>query len=807
MSNELLDGNYHIPLVILSLVIIVIASYTAFGLASRVTASHGFARRIWLIFGAVTMGTGIWAMHFVGMLAFHLPIEVNYDLFLVILSVLPAILAAGIAMYISHQRMSGRQVVMGSLSMATGIAMMHYTGMEAMRMPAGITYDPLLFILSLLIAVLASAAALYLLNILRNATPGWQTFRLKLGCSVVMGAAVSGMHYTGMAASMFEPMAHGHQTPGVAIDTLLLGYTVGVGAMILSGFALLGTFVDRLFASQSMRLDYTELRYRSLFENNPDAVFTLSLDGYFSEVNPAAEKLFGYRAHELASMLFLPFVVLEDVERLYRKIEMVKHGYPQNDELAIISRNGQRQDILITGVPLLINREVTAVCFITQNITERKRQEAAVNYMAFHDELTSLPNRRMFNERAAAAVEEARGSGLSVYVMILDMDRFKNYNDTFGHAFGDDLLIAFAERLRGFEKTGAMVARLGGDEFTLLLTGITVEEAERAAQAVLDAIAHPFGVRGHELSITTSIGIAAFPEDGEDVETLMKNADTAMYRAKERGNRYQLYNPAMNPKAYEKIVLEIDLRKALERDEFLVYYQPQVDMNTRQVRGVEALVRWMHPERGMVSPGQFIPIAEESGLIVPIGLWVLRSACEQGKRWHEAGHRIRVSVNLSLRQFQDQDLVKCVEQALFETGFAPEYLELEITESMTMDVERAIQVLHELKELNVHVGIDDFGTGYSSLSYLKRFPIDRLKIDQSFVRDIHLDMHDAEIVTTIISMAHNLKLLVTAEGVETEEQLAFLKEYGCDEAQGYYFARPLPAEVVQAFLIAQSVLR
>ena len=437
------------------------------------------------------------------------------------------------------------------------------------------------------------------------------------------------MHYTGMAASIIKHEMN-HEAPGgMAIDTVLLGYTVGLGTMILLGFALLGTFVDRMFASQSMRLDYTELRYKSLFEHNSDAVFTLSLDGRFSEVNPAAEKLFGRTAVELRVMRFLPFVAEEDAERVRQKIERVKRGQSQSDELAITSRDARSVHIHMTGVPLLIKNKVSAVCFIAQKITERKKHEEAINYMAFHDGLTGLPNRRKFIERMTAEIEQSRLNGDPLYVMVLEMDRFKNYNDTLGHAFGDDLLVAFAERLQGFQQEGTMVARLGGDEFTLLLTNLSsVEAAERVAESMLKAIAQPFAVRGHDLTITTSIGIAAFPEDGEDVETLMKNADTAMYRAKERGNRYQLYNSAMNPKAHDRIVLEIDL----------------------------------------------------------------------------------------------------------------------------------------------------------------------------------VDMNDEEIVTAIISMAHNLRLVVTAEGVETAEQFAFLQEYGCDEAQGYYFARPLPVEDVQQFL-EQSSLR
>ena len=483
--------------------------------------------------------------------------------------------------------------------------------------------------------------------------------------------------------------------------------------------------------------------------------------------------------------------------------ELVLEGTPQYAETTIVHKDERLVDLNLTGVPVYSEEKITGVYLIAQDITERKRTEQAVNYMAYHDDLTGLPNRRLFIDRLSQALHQADQQGHLAAILFLDMDRFKNFNDSLGHVFGDELLQEIADRLQNVLPKGTILARLGGDEFTVLLPKIRhTDEALRLARRILSMIELPFVLQGYEIRITTSIGLAVYPNDGEDVTSLMRNADTAMYRAKEQGNHFQLYNPSMDPRAYEKMLMETELRKALKRQEFVVHYQPQINMKTMRVEGVEALVRWIHPERGLIPPIQFIPLAEETGLIVEIGEQVLRMACRQNKRWQEAGMApLRLSVNLSIRQFQSDDLVRTVAQVLEETGLDPKYLELEITESMTMDVNHAIPIMHSLKNLGVSIGMDDFGTGYSSLSYLKMFPIDRLKIDQSFVRDIHLDPNDASIVTTIISMAHNLNLKVIAEGVETADHVAFLLEQDCDEAQGYFFARPLSAVDLEDKLI------
>jgi len=794
---DTLTGSHQIPLVALSIFIAIFASYTALDLGSRITASNGIARRIWLVCGAIAMGTGIWSMHFVGMEGFHLPMEVSFNVVVVILSMLPALVASGLALYLVSRPVFGtRQLILGGLLMGTGVVTMHYTGMAAMRMDADIQYDPLLWTLSYLIAIGASCAALYLLFAFR----GEQERRLgirKILSSVAMGFAIAGMHYTGMAAASYHPTHAGHIVhTGPTMGNTSLAYAIGLATLVILGFVLVTAFIDRRLADKSSRLQYSESRYRSLFEHNPDAVVTVDLRGYFVEVNPAAEKLLGVKAAELFERTFLPFVVPDDVERVLYHYDKVLNGHPQNMEATITHRDGHLIDLNVTGVPVLTEDKITGVYIIAQDITERKRTEQAVNYMAYHDDLTGLPNRRLFVDRLSQALKAADRNGSMVAILFLDLDRFKNYNDSLGHMFGDELLQETAVRLQSCLPAGATLARLGGDEFTVLLPRIRhTDDAMNLSQQILALFEQSFLLQGYEIRISTSIGVAVYPNDGADVTSLMRNADTAMYRAKEQGNHYQLYNPSMDPHAYEKMLLETELRKALDRQEFVVHYQPQINMKTMRVEGVEALVRWIHPERGMVSPAQFIPLAEETGLIVPIGEQVLRMACKQNKAWQEAGMSpLRVSVNLSLRQFQNEGLVETVANVLEETGLDPKYLELEITESMTMNVDQALRMMYGLKQLGVSIGMDDFGTGYSSLSYLKKFPIDRLKIDQSFVRDIRQDPNDASIVTTIISMAHNLKLKVVAEGVETADHVSFLLEQACDEAQGYFFARPLSAK-------------
>ena len=443
---------------------------------------------------------------------------------------------------------------------------------------------------------------------------------------------------------------------------------------------------------------------------------------------------------------------------------------------------------------------------LLQAITQRK--QAHLSYLAYHDALTGLPNRQSLIERLQQACSRAQRNGRMVAMLFLDLDRFKLINDTFGHAAGDRLLKSVADRLAACVRGADTVARLGGDEFTVVLEDIVAgQDAATVAQKILDTLAQPFSLVQQEVFISASIGIALYPSDDNGIDSLFKKTDAAMYYAKEQGrNNYQFYSAEMNASLARKLHMENNLRRALEREELRLHYQPQVDTVSERIVGMEALLRWQHPEMGLVPPAQFIPLAEETGLIMPIGECTLRAACLQTRRWHERGFGpLRVAVNLSAHQFKQKDFPRTVARILGETGLDPGCLELELTESTVMDdVDQAIEILHALNAMGVYLSIDDFGTGYSSLSYLKRLPIDALKIDRSFVRDIGADSDDAAIVTAIIAMAHSLKLKVIAEGVETREQFAFLRKCRCDAMQGYYFSRPVPPEEFAQLLQAGS---
>jgi diguanylate cyclase (GGDEF)-like protein len=451
---------------------------------------------------------------------------------------------------------------------------------------------------------------------------------------------------------------------------------------------------------------------------------------------------------------------------------------------------------------------------------ERKRTEEQILYMAYYDNLTGLPNSRLFKDRLQQAMMHvARHQRLSA-VLFLDLDNFKYINDTLGHTIGDLLLKEVADRLQKCLRKSDSVAypkaddpndtvsRLGGDEFIILLLEIKqAEDAAKVAQRVLETLSLRFMMDRNEVYITASIGIAVYPFDGEDIDALLKNADTAMYHAKGRGkNNYQFYKQSMNAAALTKLTLEGSLRKALDRGEFLLHYQPQMDIRTKKIVGMEALIRWQHPERGLVPPLEFIPLAEEIGLIIPISEWVLRAVCAQNKAWQEEGfHPIRVSANLSSQHFKHPSLVPAIVKALDDTGLSPRYLEIEITESIFMEnIKEVISRVNEIKSRGIRLTMDDFGTGYSSLSYLKNLPLDAIKIDRSFVKDIQTDPGSAAIVKAIIAMSNSLNLDVVAEGVETEQQLSFLLEQGCNKMQGYLLSRPLPPQEASKFLTKEK---
>ncbi|MBI3353086.1 MAG: EAL domain-containing protein [Nitrospirae bacterium] len=544
--------------------------------------------------------------------------------------------------------------------------------------------------------------------------------------------------------------------------------------------------------------------FRALYENAKHPVYLFGEDLRFIDVNPYCCGFYGYSRQEFKNMSLLDLMAPEDRDVQKKFFEdLRKEGDLFIKELKQRKRNGEIVTITLDNVSVTRGGKGFYVGLIT-DITERKLAEERLIHMANYDGLTNLPNRLLFADRLNQALLQAKRNRTLVAVLFLDLDQFKLINDTLGHPVGDRLLQAISKILVTGRETDT-VTRLGGDEFTIILTNIShATDAARVAEKILNLLSvQAFYIEGHEIFITASIGITLYPQDGEDMETLLKNADTAMYYSKERGrNSYQFYIADMNDSALERLDLETCLRRAVEKEELLLYYQPIVDLSSGQVVAAEALLRWRHPNRGLLLPEQFIYLVEETGLIIPIGEWVLKTASRQNQAWQKAGFKpIHVAVNISVYQFQAPKFMDSVKNVLKESELDPHNLELEVTESNLMqNVERTRLILHQLNQMGVKISVDDFGTGYSSLSYLKRLPIDTLKIDRSFILDINENPDDQAIATAIIAMAHSLKLKVIAEGVENHKQIEFLLSRRCDRAQGFLFSSPLTAKEFEEFL-------
>ncbi len=684
----MLIGSYTPWLVVVSLVVAILASFTALDMANRVTtAPSPRISVLWLLGGGCAMGLGIWSMHFIGMLAFRLPIPLGYDLPLTAVSLLAAVASSIFALWlVSRPTLPHSRLALGAVLMGCGIASMHYIGMAAMLMRPGIEYHAGWFTLSVLVAVAASWVALFVAFRLRH-----NDTRLhhRIVPAVLLGTAIVGMHYTGMAAARFPANSICGAAAGDGLQTQWLAALVMVLTIAILAVVLLVSWLDQRQQAQLLRLRNQRLRS--------------SLDD----------------------------------------------------------------------------------------------AEAELSQAALHDPLTHLPNRLLLQQHIDQALVDAELRGGRFAVMFMDLDGFKQVNDAYGHQTGDSLLVAVAARTRQLLRPTDVLARLGGDEFVLVVAIENDEDVAAVANRILQAIGKGNLVPSHDLQVTASIGIAICPDHAASERQLMGYADAAMYQAKEAGrNAYVVFAAWMSDSAEQQFRLLADLRRAVELKQLFLQYQPKVRVSTHQVCGAEALLRWQHPEHGLIPPDRFIRLAERSGVINDLGRWVLNEACQQVRRWHDAGHDSwSVSINLSPIQFGSPNLLDEVSDALERHRVEPRRLVLEITESAVMrDTDTSLRLLQSLARLGVGISIDDFGTGYSSLLYLKRLPATEIKIDHAFIRDLENSSEDVVIVSAIVALGHALDMDIVAEGVETAGQRAYLERLGCDFLQGYLLGRPVDPE-------------
>lgn len=562
-------------------------------------------------------------------------------------------------------------------------------------------------------------------------------------------------------------------------------------------------------AHLNQSLEESEQRYKSLFEHNPNLIYSMDRKGRITSANPALEKELGYTLEEIFQTQSSEYIADDELLVTNQHFKKTLEGKPQHYPLKIKHKDGHELLFDVTNLPIVVNEKIVGVYGIAQNMTKQKEDQEKIIRLAYHDELTGLPNRILFQQMLESTIHDAKRRSTKLAVMFIDIDDFKMINDSVGHHLGDKIIKQVADRMKKVLAEKHFLSRFNGDEFVLLAPDIQgMNEAVLLSQKVLQSLGSAIICDGREFYISASAGISMIPDDALDGDTALKNADTALYHAKLQGRaKIKTYKREMNDQMVDRLELESYLRKALKKGEFSLVYQPQICTDTGKICGSEALIRWNHPKLGAVSPVQFIPLAEETGLIDEIGQWVLKTACLQVKEWHRKGYPdCWVSVNVSGGQFQRRDFFDEVKAALRESGLSPQCLHLELTESITLrDIQYSIQLVNVLRELGVKVSIDDFGTGYSSLSYLKDFAIDILKIDRSFVRNLKNGNQDGAIVKAILTMCEGLSVTAVAEGVENREQLDVLKSFGCGHVQGFYYSKPLPPEKFEHFLSQRKV--
>jgi diguanylate cyclase (GGDEF)-like protein/PAS domain S-box-containing protein len=787
-------AQHDLRLVTLAALISILSSYAAYSLVGRGVEAGPRARAWWIFAGACATGSGVWVTHFIAQLGFAAPLPIAYDLTLVALSLLVAVLVSALGYAVTMMRVIGMPVLGGAV-VGAAIGAMFYLASAALSVPGIVTYDSRLVLISLAIGFVLGGVA-------TRIGLGRFDFAHRMTGAVLLMICTLALHFTGTAAIGMAPPAVTETSIDIVSPATIAIAVTAVTMMILS-LGLAGAILDEHLASRTAReaakLKASETRFRQLADATFEGI-VIHVGGKIVDANAAMSDLAGL-PHDALIGRDIMDCVTESSRPILRKdleteMEVACEIELKNADGTLIPAEMLSRTIQFEDGPA----KVSAV----RDIRERKEAEERIRHMAHHDALTGLPNRRMFTDRLMQVLARSKRDGTTVAVLCLDLDRFKHVNDLGGHAAGDELLKQVAKRLGDCVRTEDTVARLSGDEFAVIQVGVAHPDGPGImAERLVKAIGKPFDLGGQQTMIGTSIGIALHPGDGEESEDLVRAADTALYRAKEAGRgTFRFFEAEMDVRLQERRLLERDLRQALAAEQLRVHYQPLADCGGGHIVGFEALVRWTHPERGAISPAQFIPLAEECGLIMPLGTWVMRRACTDAATW--PADKL-VAVNLSPAQFRHADLAREILAILKETGLPPERLELEVTESLLIDdPDRVLATLLILKEAGVRISLDDFGTGYSSLSYLQRFPFDKIKIDRSFVAQMEKNQDSMSIIRAVIALGKSLRIKVTAEGVESEAQLDLLQRENCDLVQGYLLGKPMAKEDLGEMLTPAS---
>lgn len=782
--------EHDLGLVLLAAVICAIACFTTLTLLARAQSATRGASRLWLVAAASLFGCGVWSLHFVAMLAFMPHLSIAYDIVTTIASVVIASTGALLA-FVAWQRPRSRPlgILAGGTLLGLSVAGMHYTGVAAMRLSGSLDLDRAGIVASILVstgfAVLALGRSGRLALKARHIeVSGW------------LALAICSLHFTAMSALTVTPGRAG-STDGAVLSSTSLAFAVGAVSLGVLLLSLVATALDQHLWQQALETG----RLRRMASVAKEGIL-IHRDGRILEANDALCSLLGERSDTVIGRHVSDFISPDSAAAAAERVRSTADDLP-SIEIELRHKDGRSVPVEVSSRIIDHDGKPARVAAIS-DLSDRRRAEERIRHLAHHDALTDLPNRFLLQERLAHALDAAARTNTSVAVLNLDLDHFKPVNDLLGHAGGDMLLVQVSRRLLGNLRAMDTLARIGGDEFVIVLPMMDQPQGAAAlAERLVENLARPFDLADRQVEIGVSVGIALYPDDGATQEALLLNADTAMYRAKhnERGS-FCFFEATMDEQMHECRMLEQDLRQAVERGEMELHYQPLVNARSGEVDGFEALLRWHHPQRGMIAPMSFIPLAEKTGLITRIGQWVLETACNEAAGWAEPRW---IAVNLSPVQFRQAGLPQMVADTLARAGLAPGRLEIEVTESVLIDdTVRAVGVLSALRAQGVRISLDDFGTGYSSLSYLRSFKFDKLKIDQSFVQSLGKDEEATTIVRAVIGLGHSLALYIVAEGVETQTQLDTLRALGCDQVQGYLLGRPVPREALSELTAARA---